>query len=98
MDGDRVLIDKYNMCRIVSIGSLKIKIFDRIARTLHDARHAPRLKRNLISLGMFDSLGYLFKFENDGLRIMKWTEMVMKGVKKITSTNASYNIYYFLGR
>lgn len=82
MDDDKVLIDKYNMCKIVSIWSIKIKIFDRIARTLHYARHAPRLKRNLVSLGMLDISRYFFKFENDGLRIIKWTEMVMKGVKK----------------
>ena len=31
---------------------------------------------------MLDSLGYFFQFENSGLKIMKWTEIVIKGVKE----------------
>lgn len=67
--------------RIVGIGFIKIRMFDGTTRTLYGARHAPRLKRNLICLGMLDGLGYFFKSDNGGLRIMKGTELVMKGVK-----------------
>lgn len=31
---------------------------------------------------MLDSLGYFFRSENDGLRIMEKSKMVMKNVKK----------------
>ena len=31
---------------------------------------------------MLDSMGYSFKYENGGLKIMKGTEMIIKGVNK----------------
>ncbi|KAH9806487.1 hypothetical protein KPL71_002780 [Citrus sinensis] len=61
---------------------LKIKMFDGTIRSLHEVRHTPRLKRNLISLGMLDSSGYFFKSKSGGLEIRKGTEIVMKGVKE----------------
>ncbi|KAH9651061.1 hypothetical protein KPL70_026606 [Citrus sinensis] len=82
VDGGRVLMGNNNVCNIVGIGSVKIKMFDGTIRSLHEVRHAPRLKRNLISLGMLDSLGYFFKSRIGGLEIRKGTEIVMKGVKE----------------
>ncbi|KAH9736371.1 hypothetical protein KPL71_018077 [Citrus sinensis] len=78
----KVLMGNNNVCNIVGIGSVKIKMFDGTIRSLHEVRHAPRLKRNLISLGMLDSLGYFFKSRSGGLEIRKGTEIVMKGVKE----------------
>ena len=54
VDGGRVLMGNNNVCKIIGIGSVKIKTFDGTVRALHEVRHAPRLKRNLISLGMLD--------------------------------------------
>ncbi|KAH9744862.1 hypothetical protein KPL70_003863 [Citrus sinensis] len=82
VDGGRVLMGNNNVCNIVGIGSVKIKMFDGTIRSLHEVRHAPRLKRNLISLGMLDSLGYFFKSRTGGLEIRKGTKIVMKGVKE----------------
>ncbi|KAH9762165.1 hypothetical protein KPL70_000710 [Citrus sinensis] len=82
MDGGRVLMGNNNVCKIVGMGSVKIEMLDGSVQILSDVRHAPRLKRNLISLGMLDGMGYSFKSENCGLKIMNGTEIVMKGVKK----------------
>ncbi|KAH9800568.1 hypothetical protein KPL71_000711 [Citrus sinensis] len=82
MDGGRVLMGNNNVCKIVGMGSVKIEMLDGSVQTLSDVRHAPSLKRNLISLGMLDGMGYSFKSENGGLKIMNGTEIVMKGVKK----------------
>ncbi|KAH9699128.1 hypothetical protein KPL71_024224 [Citrus sinensis] len=82
VDGGRVLMGNNNVCKIVGMGSVKIEMFDGSVQTLSDVRHAPRLKRNLISLGMLDSMRYSFKSENGGLKIMNGTEMIMRGVKK----------------
>ena len=46
-------------CKVVGIGSIRIKIYDSIVRTLSDVRRVPELKKNLISLGMLDSNGYV---------------------------------------
>ncbi|KAH9668944.1 hypothetical protein KPL70_021590 [Citrus sinensis] len=82
VDSGRVLMGNNNVCNIVGIGSVKIKMFDGTVRSLHEVRHAPRLKRNLISLGMLDSLGYFFKSRSGGLEIRNGTKIVMKGVKE----------------
>lgn len=57
-------------------------MFKETISALYSVRHAPRLKRNLISLGMLNSLGYFFQPENSGLKIMKGIEIVIKGVKE----------------
>ena len=75
-------MENNNVCKIVDIVFVKIKMFDGTVRALHEVRHAPKLKRNLISVGMLDSLGYFFKSESGGLEIRKGTEIVMKGVKE----------------
>lgn len=62
-DSGRVLIANHNTCNIVGISSVKIRMHDGIIRTLKHVRHVPRLKKNLISLGMLDSSCYLFKSE-----------------------------------
>ena len=51
-----MLMGNNNVCKIVGMGSVKVEMFDGSVQTLSDVRHAPRLKRNLISLGMLDSM------------------------------------------
>ena len=42
-------------CRITGVGTIKVKMFDGVVRTLSDVRHVLELKRNLISLSTLDS-------------------------------------------
>lgn len=39
----------------------------------------PKLRRNLISLGLLDSNGYTYKLEKGVLKLMKGSLVVMKG-------------------
>ncbi|KAK3034153.1 hypothetical protein RJ639_033496 [Escallonia herrerae] len=61
-------------------GSIHIKIHDGFVRTLTDVRHVPELRKNLISLGTFDS--------NDcsnwaaGVRIVKGALVMIKELKQ----------------
>lgn len=48
---------------------------------LQEVRFVPDLKRNLISLGVLDQLGYCFKSENGNPRVTKGSMVVMKGVR-----------------
>ncbi|KAH9743388.1 hypothetical protein KPL70_003281 [Citrus sinensis] len=80
-DGGRVLMGNHNACKIVGIGSVKIRMYDEMTRTLEHVRHVLGLKKNLISLGMLDSSGYVFKSDYGGLKVMKNSSIVMKGVK-----------------
>ena len=61
-----VLMDNNATCKVVGIGTIKIKMFDNVVRTLGEVRHVPKVKKNLISLETLDSNGYCYKSE-DGL-------------------------------
>ena len=58
-------------CKVAGVGTIKIKMFDGIVRTLCDVRHVPDLKRNLISLSTLDSKGYRYTGEGGVLKLAK---------------------------
>ena len=72
-------MDNDASCKIVGIGIVRIKMFDRIVRMLVDVKHAPDLKRNLIPLNTLDSKGYKYIGEGGELKIIKGALVVMKG-------------------
>ncbi|KAG8473757.1 hypothetical protein CXB51_035572 [Gossypium anomalum] len=45
-----ILMGNNASCKIAGVVTIKVKMFDRVVRTLSDMRHVPELKRNLISL------------------------------------------------
>ncbi|KAG8498521.1 hypothetical protein CXB51_004926 [Gossypium anomalum] len=70
------------LCKIVSVGTIKFKMFDEVVRTLSDVQHVPELKRNLISLSTLDSKGYKYTVESEVLEISKGSLFGMKGQRK----------------
>jgi hypothetical protein len=77
-------------CKVIGIGTIKIKMFDNVVRTLGEVRHVPEMKKNLISLGTLDSKGYSYKSEHGIMNVSKGM-VVMRGQK------ISGNIYKLLG-
>ncbi|KAG8479138.1 hypothetical protein CXB51_029778 [Gossypium anomalum] len=77
-----VLIGNNTSCKIAGVGTIKVKMFDGVVRTLSDVRHVPELKRNLISLSTLDSKGYRYTTESGVLKISKGSLVVMKGQRK----------------
>ncbi|KAG8471994.1 hypothetical protein CXB51_036525 [Gossypium anomalum] len=77
-----VLMGNNASCKIVGVGTIKVKMFDGVVRTLSDMRHVPELKRNLISLNTLDSKGYRYTAESGVLKISKGSLVVMKGQRK----------------
>ncbi|PON46548.1 hypothetical protein PanWU01x14_250800 [Parasponia andersonii] len=69
-------------CKVTGVGTVKIKMFDRVVRTLSGMRHVPDLKRNLISLSTFDSKGYKYTGEGGVLKVSRGALVVMKGQKR----------------
>ena len=47
-------------CKIVGIGTVRIKMFDGVVRTRGEVRRVSDLKRNLISLNILDTKGYKY--------------------------------------
>ena len=66
-------------CTVVGIGTMRIKMYDGVVRTLSDVRHVPDLKKNLLSLGIFDSQGYKYTGEGGVLTIYKGAFIFIKG-------------------
>jgi len=81
IDGGNVLMRNNMPCKTISIGSIKIRMYDGIVRTLSNVRHVPDLKKNLISLDTLDSNGYKFSTEGRVLRVSKGSLVMMKGKK-----------------
>ena len=48
------------ICPVIGIGTVKIKMFDGVVRVLSNVRHVLDLRKNLISLGVLDDLGYSY--------------------------------------
>ncbi|KAG8482771.1 hypothetical protein CXB51_024179 [Gossypium anomalum] len=77
-----VLMGNNTSCKIAGVGTIKVKMFDGVVRTLSDMRHVPELKRNLISLSTLDSKGYRYTAESRVLKISKGSLVVMKEQRK----------------
>ena len=69
-------------CEVEDIGTVRIKMFDGVVRTLGDVKHVLDLKRNLISLNTFDAKGYKYIGEGGVLKISKLALVVIKGHQK----------------
>ena len=80
-------------CKIEGIGSIRIKIFDGIIRTLTDVRYIPKMKRNLISMSALDAKGYTYSGGDSVLKVTKGSLVVMKG--DLSSTNVLYYLSRF---
>jgi hypothetical protein len=68
-------------CKIVGVGSIRIRMFDGIVRELTNVRYVPELKSNLISLGVLDSCGYKYTSQGGALTLSKSSLVVMKATK-----------------
>ena len=55
-----VLMGNNASSKVAGIGTVRIRMFDGVVRTLGDIRHVPDLKKNLISLSNLDAKGYKY--------------------------------------
>ena len=65
----------------VFIGSVTMKLKDGTVKLLRNVTLVPHLKRNLISLGMLDSLGYEYKGKGGGFQDFMDSRVVLVGEK-----------------
>jgi hypothetical protein len=66
-------------CTIVGMGTVQIKMFDGIVRTLTEVRHVPSMSRNLISLSTLDTKGYKYTAGDGVIKVTKGSLVVIKG-------------------
>ena len=69
-------------CEIKGVGTVRIKFHDGIERVLSQVRYIPSLRRNLISLGTLDEIGYSYKATGGVLTVSRGCLVIMKGLKE----------------
>ena len=79
ISGGEVLMGNNMTCKVMGIGIVRIKMYDGVVRTLFDVCHVPDLKKNILSLGIFDSQGYKYTGEGGVLTISKVALVFIKG-------------------
>ena len=79
VDGGNVTMGNNATCKIVGVGSIQIKMFDGMVRTLSDVRHVPGLKKNLISLSTLDKNGCRIACQGGVLKVIRRSLVVIKG-------------------
>ena len=65
---------------MTGLGYVIFKLWDGSQRVLENVKLVPKLRRNLISLGMLDANGNNFRSENGVLRVMNGSMVMLKGV------------------
>ena len=61
INGGEVLIGNDYSCSVTDIGSIKFQLWDKSIKIIKNMRWVLKLRRNLLSLGMFDSNGFSYK-------------------------------------
>ena len=69
VDDGIIYMENNVTCKTVVIGSIRIKMYDGIVRTLTDVRYVPELRKNLISMGFLDNAGYEFAVQGGFMKI-----------------------------
>ncbi|KAK9179751.1 hypothetical protein WN943_028956 [Citrus x changshan-huyou] len=88
-EGGKVLMGNNVSCKVIGIGSVRLKMSDGIIRELDNVRHIPELKRNLISLSMLDKAGCCIRLESSSLKVIKGSLIMMKGVMQLGHVSES---------
>ena len=79
-DGGSVSRGDDHPCLVAGVGTVRVRMYDEVVRTLSNVKHVPELKKNLISLGYLEEQGYAFSCQSGSgcLRITKGALVVMK--------------------
>ena len=77
-----IYMENNHSCSIQGIGDISLKLHDNKIKLLTDVRYMPGLKRNLISLGTLDELGFFYKVENSFMHVFKNDDLILTGTKK----------------
>lgn len=81
-NGGDVLLGNNHACKIRGIGTIYIRMFDGVVRKITDVRYVPGMKRNLLSLGVFDSKGYRYGSYNGVLQVSTQNKVLIQGIKE----------------
>ncbi|KAK8926344.1 hypothetical protein KSP39_PZI018272 [Platanthera zijinensis] len=77
--GGRVRMGNQSECEISGVGSIRIRMFDGVVRTLTDVRYVPELRKSLLSLGTLEAAGYSYTSSSGYLEVRRGAQTVLRG-------------------
>nr|KYP51087.1 hypothetical protein KK1_027151 [Cajanus cajan] len=77
-----MLFDNNKACKVEGMGIAHLRIFDNREILLQDVQYVFGLKRNVLSISMFDDLGYSTKIEHGMMKIFNDVLIVVKETKR----------------
>ncbi|CAM8938448.1 unnamed protein product [Rhodiola kirilowii] len=78
---ENVYMGNNNVCKVMGMGSINLKLTNGKLVTLTKVRYVPGLRRNLISLGALDDSGCSYNAKNGVLAVCKNDRQVLTGNK-----------------
>jgi len=90
LEGCSVVMGDDHPCTMEGVGTIQIKMFDGMVRKLKEVRYLPELKRNLISVGALETLGFMVSIKDEVFMMTKGSMVVLKAVRQ-------NNLYYLKG-
>lgn len=82
LDGGHIIPINNKSCKVLGIGSIRLRMSNGIEKLLKDVRYIPELRKYLISLAVLDQAGYIFKFEYGTFKITEGSMTIMKWIIK----------------
>lgn len=76
------MIGNNAVCRVIDMGNVSLKLHNGTIWEFRQVRYVPDRKRNLISLGVIDHIGFSIKLKSGRLIITDGSRIVMKGTKR----------------
>lgn len=77
-----VYVGNNHSCSVQGMNDISLKLHDNKIKMLIGVRYVSGLKRNLISLGTLDELGFSYKAENGLMYVFKNDDLILTGTKK----------------
>lgn len=79
--GGVALLGDNKVCKVHGINAVKLKMFDDSEFIIYNMRYVQKLMWNLLSISMFDDLGYFTRVERGVLKISHDKVIIAKGSK-----------------
>ncbi|KAH9733924.1 retrovirus-related pol polyprotein from transposon TNT 1-94-like protein [Citrus sinensis] len=90
LESSAVVMGNDQPCRTMGLGTIRLKMFDRMVRELKEVRFVPALKKNLISVGALEAKGYKVTIEDGIMKFTHGAMVILQGVRR-------HNLYYLKG-
>ena len=74
-----VVLGNNQVCQIKGIGKIRFRLDDNSTAILSEVRYIPKVKRNLISLGLLERKGCSFHSSDGSMEIRKGGVVIIKG-------------------